>query len=215
MVDSSHVSPFNRTLNRREFLTLAGTTVALTSWSLAAHAQPCGPYESSRVSDIGPPGEAKRRIDGLSKVTGEKIYARDFHAWDMPGWPQEPKEQSELLILRATYADRPFLGIDLSLLDESIRPYRIITGSELQGDVIAQTPVTSRDVHLELLRFHRGGATPDHACIELPKDIQYPLIVPEGETPNYLGQAVAFLLFENRKLFRRAKRGSVRRRYGN
>ena len=38
------------------------------------------------------PGESAldwaRRIDGLAKVTGQKIYARDFRAADLPGWPR-------------------------------------------------------------------------------------------------------------------------------
>ncbi len=35
----------------------------------------------------GSPGQARYRIDGLAKVTGKKVYARDFQARDMPGWP--------------------------------------------------------------------------------------------------------------------------------
>ena len=34
----------------------------------------------------GGPGQVRFRIDGLAKVTGQKIYARDFRAADMPGW---------------------------------------------------------------------------------------------------------------------------------
>ena len=43
------------------------------------HAPPGAPDWS------GGPGKARFRIDGLAKVTGQKIYARDFRAVDMPG----------------------------------------------------------------------------------------------------------------------------------
>ena len=31
------------------------------------------------------PGKARYRIDGLVKVTGQKVFARDYHAWNLPG----------------------------------------------------------------------------------------------------------------------------------
>ena len=34
------------------------------------------------------PATAARRIDGPPKVTGAKLYAADFRAADMPGWPR-------------------------------------------------------------------------------------------------------------------------------
>ena|SRR5207253_895435 len=34
-------------------------------------------------------GVLKYRIDGTSKVTGEKVFARDIRARDMPHWPQQ------------------------------------------------------------------------------------------------------------------------------
>lgn len=36
-------------------------------------------------------------IDGVAKVTGQKIFARDIRARDMPNWPQQ---KSHALILR-------------------------------------------------------------------------------------------------------------------
>src|SRR5262249_42456986 len=44
-------------------------------------------------------GVLKYRIDGTSKVMGEKVFARDIRARDMPHWPQQ---QSHALVLRAT-----------------------------------------------------------------------------------------------------------------
>ena len=34
-------------------------------------------------------GVLKYRIDGTSKVTGAKVFARDIRARDMPHWPQQ------------------------------------------------------------------------------------------------------------------------------
>src|SRR5262249_48242255 len=56
-------------------------------------------------------GVLKYRIDATSKVTGEKVFARDIRARDMPHWPQQ---QSHALVLRVTMADRSYAGFDLS-----------------------------------------------------------------------------------------------------
>jgi len=50
-------------------------------------------------------GGAKLRIDGIAKVTGAKVFARDVRAPDMPHWP---KQQSHAFILRTTQADRVY-----------------------------------------------------------------------------------------------------------
>ena len=44
---------------------------------------------------------------------GQKVFARDIRAVDMPHWPQK---QAHAFILRVTKADRLFEGVDLSLL---------------------------------------------------------------------------------------------------
>ena len=69
----------------------------------------------------GRDGVLKYRIDGTSKVTGGKVFARDIRARDMPHWPQQ---QSHALVLRATMADRSYAGFDLSVLgaDLAARP---------------------------------------------------------------------------------------------
>jgi hypothetical protein len=46
----------------------------------------------------GTAATAARRIDGRPKVTGAKLYAADFRAQDMPGWPRHT----------AHAGDRPF-----------------------------------------------------------------------------------------------------------
>src|SRR6202000_655560 len=61
-------------------------------------------------------GVLKYRVDGISKVTGEKVFARDIRARDMPHWPQQ---QAHALALRVTQADRRYVGFDLSVFGAS------------------------------------------------------------------------------------------------
>jgi CO/xanthine dehydrogenase Mo-binding subunit len=79
-------------------------------------------------------GALKYRIDGTSKVTGEKVFARDVRARDMPHWPQQ---QSHALALRATLADRSYTGFDLSMLGPDLAPERVVTAADLLRDGLA------------------------------------------------------------------------------
>ncbi|KWR76381.1 xanthine dehydrogenase family protein molybdopterin-binding subunit [Cupriavidus sp. IDO] len=79
-------------------------------------------------------GAARFRIDGMAKVTGAKVFARDIRARDMPHWPEQ---QSHAFILRATKADRTYEGFDLSLLGEDLKPDRVVTAAELARDGVA------------------------------------------------------------------------------
>src|SRR5271157_2878482 len=48
------------------------------------------------------------RIDGVAKVTGVKLYASDFRAADMPGWPANT---SHAMLLRAADATHVYTGL--------------------------------------------------------------------------------------------------------
>src|SRR5262249_51632625 len=50
-------------------------------------------------------GVLKYRIDGTSKVTGEKVFARDIRARDMPHWPQQQSHPSRQLFVLPTRSD--------------------------------------------------------------------------------------------------------------
>lgn len=113
------------------------------------------------------------RIDGRAKVMGQKVFARDIRAVDMPHWPQQ---QAHAFILRVTKADRLFTGIDLSLLDEGLQPDRIVTAADLERDGLAFPAFYGDD-----------------------------MLLPEGKTPAYLGQAVAILIYHDFARFRFAK----------
>jgi len=118
-------------------------------------------------------GVLKYRIDGTSKVTGEKVFARDIRARDMPHWPQQ---QSHALVLRVTMADRSYAGFDLSALGSELAPDRVVTAADLARDGLAFTDFYGEDI-----------------------------LLPEGKTPAYLGQAVAILIYHDFARWRFAK----------
>ncbi len=118
-------------------------------------------------------GQVKFRIDGIAKVTGAKVFARDVRARDMPHWPNQ---QAHAFILRATKADRNFLGFDLSLLGDELKPDRVVTAADLVRDGVAFPAFYGED-----------------------------MLLPAGKTPAYLGHAVAILIYNDFARFRFAK----------
>ena len=99
----------------------------------------------SRLAIAGEPGFAARetlpgrrgwnpaatgmgRVDGVAKVTGAKLYASDFRAADLPGWPSKT---SHAMLLRATDATHIYAGLDLSALPGTLQPSVVITAADL------------------------------------------------------------------------------------
>lgn len=164
-------------LSRREFIGsigAAGLTVVFNRLALAA------PPDSAAGGWSGPPGRARYRIEGVPKVTGQKIYARDFRSRDMPGWPVQERMA---MILRADRVDRSFSSIDLSMLPPPLQPQRVVLQADLQADDITAP----------------SAATP-------PAGWPAGLLATAGQRATYLGQPVAILLFKDFDSWRRAKR---------
>jgi CO/xanthine dehydrogenase Mo-binding subunit len=90
--------------------------------------------------------------------------------------PGWPRQQSHAMLLRVTRADRVYSGHDLSALGEELKPDRIVTAADLARDGVAFPPFYGED-----------------------------LLLPEGRTPAYLGQAVAFLVWRDFARYRAAK----------
>lgn len=163
--------------SRRRFLlssAAAGITLSMSRLALATESlesresMPAAPGWSG--NGIGQP---QYRIDGYAKVTGAKLYPRDFRAVDMPGWPDET---GHAMILFADDATHVFAGIDLSILDSDLKPNRIVTNAELV------------DAGIQAVGFF--------AC---------DLFCPEGQTPTYLGQPVALLIYHDFDTFMSAR----------
>src|SRR6266850_1903022 len=68
------------------------------------------------------------RIDGVVKVTGGKLYASDFRAADLPGWPANT---SHALLVRAADASHVYAGLDLVGLTGALKPSVVVTAADL------------------------------------------------------------------------------------
>src|ERR1700726_640726 len=68
------------------------------------------------------------RIDGTAKVAGAKIYASDFRASDLPGWPTNT---NHVLLIPAAHPTHVFAGIDLSRLNGALEPSRVVTAEDI------------------------------------------------------------------------------------
>ncbi len=119
-------------ISRREFVRLATSSGIALSLSRAAFAD--SPAFDTRETLPGRQSwnpaatTGGGRIDGPAKVTGAKLYASDFRASDLPGWPSNT---SHALLIRATDATHVFSGIDLSRLSGTLKPSRVITAADL------------------------------------------------------------------------------------
>ncbi len=68
------------------------------------------------------------RVDGVAKATGAKLYASDFRAADLPGWPSNT---SHALLIRAADATHVYAGIDLSRLTGRFKPSVVVTADDI------------------------------------------------------------------------------------
>jgi CO/xanthine dehydrogenase Mo-binding subunit len=194
-------------LSRRSFVGLAGAGGLMLSVHELAGAKPTTPLHPAALTHpalhahlkpapgwSGAPGKARYRIEGMAKVTGQKIYARDFRAKDMPGWPANERMA---MILRAQDATKLFTGIDLSMLPAELMPQRTI----MQPDLLP--------LKLELPFSMAAPATgrPDAsgACTSIQTPSKQ-LLVPPGTQPQFYGQPVAILIFKDWQQYRAAKR---------
>jgi CO/xanthine dehydrogenase Mo-binding subunit len=154
-------------LSRRDILKLGavtGVTVWLAPWRPAAAAL----LEDRHVTPVAwnaRDASVRFRVDGTAKVVGDKVFSFDIRARDMPGWPQQ---QSHAFLLRATFADRAWLGLDLSSLEAELQPDRVVTAEDLARDGIAFPPFYGDD-----------------------------MLLPAGKVPAYLGHAVALLIYHD------------------
>ena len=90
--------------------------------------------------------------------------------------PHWPQQQAHALVLRVTRADRRYAGVDLSVLDADLRADRVVTSADLVRDGLSFPEFYGDDI-----------------------------LLPEGKTPAYLGQAVAILIYHDFNRFCAAK----------
>src|ERR1700737_4540863 len=83
-----------------------------------------------------PAAKGLGRIDGVAKVTGAKLYAADFRAADLPGWPATT---SHAILVRAPDATHVYVGMDLARLTGAMKPSVVVTAAEF-GKIGARVP---------------------------------------------------------------------------
>src|SRR5215216_563497 len=117
--------------SRREFLnwvSAGGITLSLSRLGSAEEA-PFTTRETLPGRQYWNPADAGiGRIDGVAKVTGAKLYASDFRAADLPGWPANT---SHAMLVRAADATHIYTGIDLTRLNGAAKPSAVVTAADL------------------------------------------------------------------------------------
>jgi CO/xanthine dehydrogenase Mo-binding subunit len=118
-------------MSRREFVKSATAGGIVLSLSRLATAEE--PGFAARETLPGrqrwnPGATGVGRIDGVAKVTGSKLYAADFRAADLPGWPAKT---SHAMLIRAADATHVYGGLDLSRLTGALRPSVVVTADDL------------------------------------------------------------------------------------
>ena len=134
--------------SRRRFMktaVIAGITAYIAPFGSTAYAALFDDKRLTPVSWNPATGKAQFRVDGIAKVTGSKIFARDIRARDLPHWPDR---QSHAFMLRAIRADALYEGFDLSRLGEDLKPDRVVTAEDLQRDKVAFTDFYGEDMLL-------------------------------------------------------------------
>ncbi|MBR1233886.1 xanthine dehydrogenase family protein molybdopterin-binding subunit [Bradyrhizobium sp. AUGA SZCCT0182] len=117
--------------SRREFVKWVSASGIALSLSRLGSAEAAGlPPRASLPGREGwnPAANGAGRIDGVAKVTGAKLYASDFRAFDLPGWPQST---SHAILVRAPDATRVYTGMDLARLSGALKPSVVVTAAEL------------------------------------------------------------------------------------
>src|SRR5258708_19676623 len=108
--------------SRREFVKLmTASGIALSLSRLASAAEPTFAARETLPGrrSWNPAANGAGRIDGVAKVTGAKLYASDFRAADLPGWPSKT---AHAILVRAGDATHVYTGIDLARFTGASKP---------------------------------------------------------------------------------------------
>src|SRR5262245_9547810 len=118
-------------ISRREFVkSVTASGIALSASPLAFAEEPSFAARETMRGRHGwnPAATGVGRIDGVVKVTGAELYASDFRAADLPGWPAQT---SHAVLLRAADATHVYDGLDLSRLSGALKPSVVVTAADL------------------------------------------------------------------------------------
>src|SRR5262249_58148635 len=118
-------------ISRREFVTsVTASGIALSMSRLAIAEEPSFAAREAWPGRQAwnPAANGMGRIDGVPKVTGAKLYASDFRAADLPGWPQTT---SYAMLVLAPDATHVYTGMDLARLSGALKPAVVVTAADL------------------------------------------------------------------------------------
>lgn len=164
------------TTTRRGFLKYSASGIAISVFPIRSAKAALMEEKFYRQPEVQEIGKLKRRVEGVAKVCGDKVFARDIRARDMRGWPQD---QAHAFMVWADQADAPFEGLDLSLLGDDLQPDRIVTAADTQK---------------ARLDFNDPFTYGDR------------MLLPQGEVPVFLGYPLAILIYNDFAHFVVAKR---------
>jgi CO/xanthine dehydrogenase Mo-binding subunit len=117
--------------SRREFVkwvTASGISLSLARLGAAEESRVAARETLPGRGRWNPAAAGAGRIDGVVKVTGAKLYASDFRAADLPGWPADT---SHALLIRAPDAMHVYAGMDLTALHGALAPSVVVTAADL------------------------------------------------------------------------------------
>jgi CO/xanthine dehydrogenase Mo-binding subunit len=115
-------------LSRRGLIKWGTVSGIALSMSRLAEAQVPSFLERETMPGPGIPHPALGRVDGAAKVTGAKLYASDFRAADLPGWPAETHHA---LLVRSPNASHVYQGLDLDRIGKIAQPAAVITAQDI------------------------------------------------------------------------------------
>src|SRR3981189_1989951 len=117
--------------SRREFVkwvTASGISLSLSRLGSAGEAGFAAHETLPGRQNWNPAAKGAGRLDGVAKVTGAKLYASDFRAADLPGWPANT---SHAMLILAPDATHVYTGIDLARLSGAVKPSVVVTAADL------------------------------------------------------------------------------------
>src|SRR5260370_2874092 len=108
--------------SRREFVkwvTASGIALSLSRLASAEEAGFAARETLPGRQKWNPAATGVGRIDGVAKVTGAKLYASDFRAADLPGWPAAT---SHAMLVRPPHPTHAYTCMHLSPLPPALKP---------------------------------------------------------------------------------------------
>src|SRR4051794_22521818 len=118
--------------SRREFVkwvTASGIALSLSRLGSAEEVGFAARETLPGRQNWNPAANGAGRVDGVAKVTGAKLYASDFRAVDLPGWPANT---SHAMLIRAPDATHVYAGMDLARLSGAMKPAVVVTAADLE-----------------------------------------------------------------------------------